>query len=194
MKYLNYLLAICLITLLYSPVYASDWQLNQEHSAIAYLSSKQATIETPMMFESNLFREFSGSITESQVELVIELDSLDTKIPIRDERIAEHVFLSKQYPQATVTVTIDGLEQITYERRTVVAMLAMRGQNHSVPAEVIIDRSNPNTLRIQTVTPALVDANSYGMLEGFAKLKELAGLMQIPTTIPVSLYLVFNPK
>ena len=194
MKYLRYLLITCSITLLCLPAYASNWQLNQERSAISYLSSKQASPETAMIFESNLFHEFSGNIKNSQIELVIELNSLDTKVPIRDERIAEHVFLSKQYPQATITATIENLEQITYQRKQMTALLTMRGQSHNVQAEVIIERSSPDTLHIQTVTPVLVDANAYGMLEGFAKLKELVGLMQIPTTIPVSLYLVFNTK
>ncbi|MXX98400.1 MAG: YceI family protein, partial [Gammaproteobacteria bacterium] len=123
-----------------------------------------------------------------------DLNSLDTNVPIRDERIAEHVFLSKQYPQAIVSATIDGLEQLNYARKQIEATLAMRGQSHRLQGEVIVKRSNPDTLQIQTVTPILVDANAYGMLDGFAKLKELVGLMQIPTTIPVSLHLVFDAK
>ena len=194
MKHFKKLSIIYLITLFCLPAYASDWQLNREQSAISYLSSKQATAETPLIFESNLFHEFSGSIKGSQIELVIDLNSLDTNVPIRDERIAEHVFLSKQYPQAIVSATIDGLEQLNYARKQIEATLAMRGQSHRLQGEVIVKRSNPDTLQIQTVTPILVDANAYGMLDGFAKLKELVGLMQIPTTIPVSLHLVFDAK
>ena len=40
----------------------------------------------------------------------------------------------------------------------------------------------------------LVNANAHGMLEGFTMLKQLVGLMQIPMTIPVSLYLVFEAE
>ncbi len=192
MKNLKRLLIIYSLILFCLPADAADWQLNRERSAISYLSSKQATVETPMMFESNLFREFSGTIDGAQVELVVELDSLDTKVPIRDERVAEHVFLTKQYPQATVSATIDGIEQISYERKQIAATLTMRGQSHGVQAEVIIERSDPRTLRIQTTTPVLVNANAYGMLDGFATLKQLVGLMQIPMTIPVSLHLVFE--
>ncbi|MBC6414618.1 MAG: YceI family protein [Chromatiales bacterium] len=194
MKHLRYLLIIGLIAWFFLPAYAADWQLDSERSAITYLSSKQATIDTSMIFESNLFHKFSASIKDSQLELTIDLSSLDTKVAIRDERVAEHVFLTQQYPYAVVTATIDDIEQITYQRLQTTAMLAMRGQSHSVQAELIIERINPDTLRIQTVTPVLVDANAYGMLEGFAKLKALVGLMQIPTVIPVSLHLVFNAQ
>ena len=192
MKNLKRLLIIYLLILFCLPVNAADWQLNRERSSISYLSSKQATVETPLMFESNLFREFSGTIDGTQVELVVELDSLDTKVPIRDERVAEHVFLSKQYPQAIVSATVDDIEQLNYERKQISATLTMRGQSRDLQAEVIIERSDPKTLRIQTTTPVLVDANAYGMLDGFATLKQLVGLMQIPTTIPVSLHLVFE--
>ena len=192
MKNLKPLLIIYSAIFFCLPAYAAEWQLNQERSAINYLSSKQATAETSLIFESNLFREFSGSIDGSQIELVIELNSLDTKIPIRDERIAEHVFLSKQYPQAIVSATLDDIEELAYARKQIEATLTLRGQTRSLQAELIVERSNPRTLQIQTVTPVLIDANAYGMLEGFAKLKELAGLMQIPMTIPVSLHLVFE--
>ena len=194
MKNLKPLLIIYSLVLFCLPAYAADWQLNPERSAISYLSSKQATAETPLMFESNLFHEFSGTIDGAQVELVVELDSLDTKVPIRDERVAEHVFLSKQYPQATVSATVDDIEQLSYARKQISATLTMRGQSRDLQAEVIIERSDPKTLRIQTTTPVLVDANAYGMLDGFAILKQLVGLMQIPTTIPVSLHLVFETK
>ena len=194
MKEFKRLLIIYSATLFFLPAYAADWQLNKERSAINYLSSKQATAETPLIFENNLFREFSGTIDGSHAELVIELNSLDTKIPIRDERIAEHVFLSKQYPQAIISATIDGIEQLNYARQQIEATLGLRGKTQDLQAEVIIERINPQTLQIQTVTPILIDADAYGMLEGFAKLKELAGLMQIPTTIPVSLHLVFEAK
>ena len=192
MKNLKRLLIICSLVFVCLPVSAADWQLNRDRSAISYLSSKQATVETPLMFESNLFREFSGTINGTQVELVVELDSLDTKVPIRNERVAEHVFLSKQYPQATVSATVDDIEQLSYARQQISATLTMRGQSRDLQAEVIIERSDPQTLRIQTTTPVLVDANAYGMLDGFATLKQLVGLMQIPTTIPVSLNLVFE--
>ncbi len=192
MKNLKRLLIIYSLILFCLPVNAADWQLNRERSSISYLSSKQATVETPLMFESNLFREFSGTIDGTQVELVVELDSLDTKVPIRDERVAEHVFLSKQYPQAIVSATVDDIEQLSYESKQISATLTMRGQSRDLQAEVIIERSDPKTLRIQTTTPVLVDANAYGMLDGFATLKQLVGLMQIPTTIPVSLHLVFE--
>ena len=194
MKNLKRLLIIYSLILFCLPAHAADWQLNRERSAISYLSSKQATADTPLMFESNLFREFSGTIDGSQVELVVELDSLDTKVPIRDERVAEHVFLSKQYPQATVSATVDGIEQLSYERKQISATLTMRGQSRNLQAEVIIERSDPKTLRMQTTTPVLVNANAYGMLEGFAILKQLVGLMQIPMTIPVSFHLVFETE
>ena len=194
MKNLKRLLIIYSLILFCLPAHAADWQLNRERSAISYLSSKQATADTPLMFESNLFREFSGTIDGSQVELVVELDSLDTKVPIRDKRVAEHVFLSKQYPQATVSATVDGIEQLSYERKQISATLTMRGQSRNLQAEVIIERSDPKTLRMQTTTPVLVNANAYGMLEGFTILKQLVGLMQIPMTIPVSFHLVFETE
>ena len=180
------------ILFLANACYAAEWVLLPERSAISYLSTKLPAEGASLIFEPNLFRKFSGTIDGSDFKLVIDLKSLDTKIPIRDERIAEHVFLTKQYPEAVVTASLADLDQIDLLlAKRVTAQLAMRAKVNSVTAELILTRADKDTLIIQTRTPVLVDARAYGMLEGFGELEKIAGLSYIPTTIPVSLYLVF---
>ena len=180
------------ILLLGNASYAAEWVLLPERSAISYLSTKLPVQGASLIFESNLFRDFSGTIDDSDFKLMIDLKSLDTRIPIRDERIAEHVFLTSQYPEAVVTASLEDLDQLELLlAKRVSAQLAMRGKTNSVTAELILNRGDKDTLIIQTSTPVLVDARAYGMLEGFGELEKLAGLSYIPTTIPVSLYLVF---
>lgn len=185
-------LLILLISLIGSLANATEWNLVLERSTISYLSTKLPVEDGSLIFEPNLFRKFSGVIDGSEVNLTIELNSLDTKIPIRDERIAEHVFLSKQFPQALITASVVDLDKMDKSiAKRVAAQLTLRGKTHSVNADLIIDRMDESTLAVQTSTPILIDTKAYGMLEGFGKLEEIAGLFYIPTTIPVSLHLVF---
>ena len=70
------------------PALAADpfehgWQLDPEASAITFLSVKKDTIA-----ETSQFAAISGQITERGVaQLIIALDSVDTKIDLRNVRM-----------------------------------------------------------------------------------------------------------
>ena len=181
-----------LLLLAASPVYASDWMIDKDRSAITYLSTKMSGTNT--IFENNRFTNFSGEISRGgEVVLSIDLGSVVTGVAIRDERVKEHVFDVKNHPRATVKLSVGEFEAADYQSgrtQTVEASLTLRGVTHRVKGEVSVAWAGGDLL-VQTQSPVLVDARGYGMLEGFEALKNIVQLSNIPTTIPVSFKLVF---
>ncbi len=177
-------------------VVAADWRLDGEASSLQYLSSKLVRGNFAAIFESNVFAQVSGEIRDNQLVLVVNTASVNTKIPIRDTRVAEHVFQSGRYPIAIVTTAVDQklLNEMavgTVEVRDVQAKLTLRDITHTVSGKVVVVRTQTDRLLVQTVEPILVDAAQYAMTEGFLTLQEIAKLFKIPTVIPVSFSLRF---
>ena len=66
----------------------AGWDLDQSNSSIEFISIKNNQIP-----ENHNFQKISGNITsEGLVNVIIDLDSVDTKIPIRNERMRNLFF------------------------------------------------------------------------------------------------------
>lgn len=170
---------------------AADWTLARDESSVSYLSSKM-TAAFSTVFENNRFRVFSGAISDAgDVTLDIDLNSVDTGVPIRDERVKEHAFDAGRHPTATIKASVGPVDKRLFGRtQTVEAALTMRGVTRQVRGEVSVTRDDGRLL-VQTVSPIPLNAVDYGMAGGFEILKGLVKLFNIPTTIPVSFKLVF---
>ncbi|MCR3835301.1 DUF2846 domain-containing protein [Pseudomonas aeruginosa] len=84
---------ICLgLALLALPVQAA-WYLDYESSRLSFISTKNATLS-----EVGRFLVMHGKVDDKgQARLRVELDSVSTDIPLRDERIREHQFETGSY-------------------------------------------------------------------------------------------------
>ncbi|MBO6764410.1 MAG: YceI family protein [Maricaulis sp.] len=81
----------------------NDWQLDRETSSVGFVSIKSGEIA-----EAHHFTNLTGSVAEDgTAELLIALDSVETGIEIRNERMREHFFQTGEYPQARLTAQID---------------------------------------------------------------------------------------
>ncbi len=191
-------ISLLLLLLVVAPGARAEWVLQPHLSSISFLSSKLFQDSLFAIFEENHFRTFKGSInSKHQLRLHIDLNSVDTKIPVRDERIKEHVFRVAEYPEAVVSLGLDKAMveefQVGMVRRFQTrARLNLRGQNRPVEVEVSVTRPAEDVLVVYSVAPLLFNAMEYGMAEDFALLSSIAGLLKIPTTIPISFQLFFR--
>ena len=194
---MRYLILLCLAL---SPGAFADWKLDAARSSITYLSTKIVAGVHGTIFEPNRFHRFSATIADGgEVRVVIDLDSVDTGVAIRDERVKEHAFAVARHPRATVSLALPQAarrgwapgETAVYDLS---AELDLRGQARPVGAVVRVTGLDGGGLSVQTVEPILVDAKAYGMLDGFETLRALVGLFKIPPTIPVSVNMVFAPS
>lgn len=172
---------------------SADWSLDNEASSLHYLTSKAGAIT-----ELNAFTELSGSIKgDGLAVLDISLASVDTAIPIRDERMRTILFKVDDNPLASVEVDVSQLPLDTLSagellHEHLVAALTLNGVTNSVETEFTISVLEDGDLLISNRVPLVIDAGAYGLAEGVEALREVAGLPSINNNAVVSFSLVYR--
>lgn len=168
-----------------SPVLAG-WTLDPERSAVTYVSIKSKDIP-----ENNSFREMRGQIDdEGQAVVTLMLDSVETLIPIRNERMREMLFDTANYKEAELKARIDPktLESLVVgqvQRIAAEGHLSLHGQTQTLTLSMMVGRLDADTLMVATAEPLLVEASKFGLSAGVEKLREIAGLPGISGAVPV---------
>ena len=170
------------------------WDLDNERSVVNFISVKNASIA-----ELHYFRSVTGGIdAEGNATLVIDLDSVETLIPIRNQRMRELLFETVRFPAATLTAPVpsdlDGLE--AGETRDVDFEVSVELHGKTVPyaAGADVTRLADGSLRVTLSEPILVKAADFGLAEGIETLRNVAGLDTISTAVPVTATLVFTEE
>ncbi|MEQ8953921.1 MAG: YceI family protein [Gammaproteobacteria bacterium] len=169
-----------------------QWTLDNDASRLSFV-----TIKADHVAEVHTFDLLSGSISSSgQAEITIELVSINTLIEIRDERMQNLLFETSIFPEATVTASVDAnriaalgagqtlIEPLQFE-------LAMHGGSNSYTTDVLITRTDTGVI-VSTLSPVIVNANSFDLVQGVEALREVAGLPRISNAVPVSFTVSFN--
>ena len=184
------------ITLLFSialPAQA-DWVLEQGKSTMSFV-----TVKNGMIAEAHSFKKLSGRVSQDGLAtLEVDLASVDTLIPIRDERMREMLFDTANFPTANITVQLDGeilrqLQSASATKLEVFGNLEVRGQTQRISASLVVGGSKDGGVLVSTDKPVLVAANQFDLLNGVEKLREVAGLSSITPVVPVSFALRFKP-
>ena len=177
-----------------TPTWA-DWALNNAQSQLSFISIKKGDIA-----EVHRFDQLDGRVDASgNVTLNIQLASVDTAIPIRDQRMREMLFNTNAFPRATLTTKVDSsaLDKLAsgdIVTSTVEGKLSLHDQTGAVTAELAIARLGPSKLLVSSRKPLVVQADDYKLSEGVEKLREVAGLSSISKAVPVSFVLTFDKK
>lgn len=182
------------LALCYSSLAHAGWELDPAGSQLNFISVKKGNIG-----EVHRFSRMSGSVEGNQAELVIELDSVDTRIGIRDERMREFLFETSLYPVARVSTSVDlaameALQPGAMSVSETEVILSLHGQSKAMPVELGITRLGADQVLVFSRTPVIVRADQFGLLPGIQKLMELAGLPSISSAVPVSFSLVFSRR
>jgi polyisoprenoid-binding protein YceI len=181
-----------LLVLSYGSAYA-DWALVNDASRLSFVSTKKDAVA-----EVHSFRELSGTMDNAGTTVFkIQLASVDTKVPVRDERMREMLFDTKTFPVATLTAKLDatkieGLMPGQTMTQSIEGELSLHGLKHAVKAEVLIARLAADRLLVVSTAPLVVNAADFGLDAGIEKLRAVAQLPAISTAVPVSFVLTFH--
>lgn len=172
--------------------FADTWQLSSEASELYFASVKNDTVQ-----ETHRFTSFSGTIENGALSISIPLSSLDTTIPIRNERMLEHLFDASNHPTVTATAQLpealyDTSNAPVSEVATIPLELSIAGETISVDAAVQVTHLTETTLLATTSKPILVNAKAFGLVAGIEKLREIAGLQAIDYVVPVTFTVQFD--
>ncbi|MFD1217861.1 MULTISPECIES: YceI family protein [Microbulbifer] len=186
--------SVALAALLALPVSAfADWQLLGDDSSVNFVSVKKSTIA-----ETHHFKSLTGSISDAgQAKLTIDLASVETSIPIRNERMQKMLFETAKFAKATISTNVDAARLKALkpgETMTVAAdvTVEVHGQQRTEKADLQVTGLAGNQVQVTTNAPIIVNAGNYKLLEGIEKLREVAGLDSISPIVPVTATLVFK--
>ena len=162
-----------------------------DKSDIRFISVKNAAIA-----EVHHFRSLSGSIDGDEVQVVIPLVDVETLIPIRNERMQKMLFETDSFPKATLSGSIDmaavmALENGGFTEMAVNLVLDLHGKQQPISTTVGVSRLG-DEIHVSTGQPIILNAASFGLTPGIERLREVAGLQNIATQVPVTANLVFK--
>jgi polyisoprenoid-binding protein YceI len=173
----------------------ADWVLDNKASNLNFVSTKKNTIS-----EVNHFRQLSGQINPDGKAIVsIELTSVETNIPIRNERIMNYLFETDHFSTANVNADFESglistIKVGEVKNIKLPFMLNLHGHSVTLSTNVNLIKTKNNQMLVIALEPVILNANDFSLIKGINKLQELAGLSSINQAIPVSFSLVFNKQ
>ncbi len=183
-----------LMLLLLSGSISAAWTLNNDDSRLSFISIKKGAVA-----EIHKFTHLSGTVDKKgKVEAVIQLASVDTAVPIRDERMRDMLFQTNLFPTAGVSAQVDtkmfaGLEPGKFHNTETEITVSLRDQSKQYKAVVSVVKLQGGSLMVSTIHPIIVNAGDFELTKGVEELRKIANLPAISTAVPVSLVLVFDP-
>ncbi|MGB1262114.1 MAG: YceI family protein [Cognaticolwellia sp.] len=181
-----------LFTAISAPTFAT-WTLDNNASRLNFVSVKKGTVA-----ENHQFTQLSGEINkQAQVNISVDLASVNTHIAIRDQRMKKFVFETDKFSAATFVAQLDKsllqtLKVGEVQTLNVDGKIAFHGQQQGATVEVSVVKLAENKILVNTIKPFFINADAYGVVAGINKLKELASLPSINTVVPVNFSVTFN--
>ncbi len=165
-----------------------NYQLDPNLSSVSFATTKKQYIVEPATL--NLL---SGALSEKgEFQVIAELKSLSTGVPIRDTRLNELYFDAAKYPNVTVSGVIDWQALAGGPVKTnISADVSIYGNTKKMDFPVIIVPTD-NYLTVSSSAVVVVNAADFGIpTENLAKLAETVGGIEISTQVPLTLSLTF---
>ncbi|WP_437883015.1 YceI family protein [Pseudomonas sp. LRF_L74] len=189
-KLYTFLIAACCAL----PVHA-DWYLDNESSRLTFISTKAGN-----QSEVARFLTLHGQIDEQgQARLRIELDSVSTGIPLRDERLREQLFEVSAFPEALVMATIR-LAPITdlapgaqVELRLPI-QVQIHGRKHGYMADLLATRLDDNRFQVVTLAPLVLNVADFGLGESVEAMRKASRISSINPSVPVGAVMIFTSR
>lgn len=170
----------------------AQWTLDEGRSTIEFITTKNSAIA-----ETHSFGVFTGTVqADGTIAVAIELDSVDTLIPIRNERVREMLFETADFPRAEISAQIDPAQLSKLGSGDVLqtdipATLSLHGLEKSLTVSVVLVGTSEGGILAVTSRPILINAEEFGLSNGVKLLQEVAGLKSISTAVPVFFQLSF---
>ncbi len=170
----------------------ADWTLDGSASSFHYVTSKNAAVS-----EVNSITGLSGGISNDVATLRLDLATVNTAIEIRDQRMRDIVFQVAQFPEATITVPVDGdmidsLKPGVPASATYTATVTLHGMTQEIAADLQVIKLDANTLQVNLAKPLIVGAAAFGLTDGVEELRNIAGLNNINPNVVVDFSLLYR--
>ena len=166
--------------------------LDKSQSSINFISTKNQHIS-----EQHRFDNYSGQLDDQgKLTITIDITSVNTLIPIRNERMQKMLFNMSEYSVATFTAQIDPalikLQTGELKRTTIAGEMTIAGNTAPVSFEVALIGLQNGSVSATTVKPTIISATAFNLDDGVAALQQVAMLQSISKAIPLSFSATFS--
>ncbi|MEX0327768.1 MAG: OmpA family protein [Ruegeria sp.] len=157
------------------------WKLDAASSELQFLSVKKSSIA-----ENSGFASLSGVIgADGAAEIRVQMDSVDTKIDLRNVRMRFLFFETFNYPEAIITAQLPAADLVDLHqaRHKIIDLpykLALHGVEKEGVAQVAITLVDNDRVAVANTTPIAIALTDFNLEEGRAKLEEAAGVDILP--------------
>jgi len=193
MNVLRILWVITLFSLLgLSSSVMAGYTLNEDSSQINFISVKNNTVG-----EVHTLNGLSGAIDDNgQVRITINLDRVETRVPVRNERLKALFFETSKFPLATAKIAVDIVKINTLTEGEIMNQVLsvnvdLHGVRAEIPVRVQVIGLSDHKLSVTVTEPVLLDVKDFDLLDGLTALKTIAKLPSISSSVPVTAQLLF---
>lgn len=187
-------LAFALLATAAVPAHA-DWYLDNESSRLSFVTTKNTEIA-----EVHRFLVLHGKVdSKGAAQLEVELESVNSGIPLRDERMRNQLFEIKTFPEALINTQIN-LQPINdlapgaqLELRLPMSV-TLHGKTQTYSAELLATRLDDRRFQVVTLEPVVLHAEDFELVPGVTALRKAAGLASISLSVPVGAVLIFTAR
>lgn len=193
-------LASCLFTAAFTQNAWADWTVDNEASDFHFVTTKAGAPGTTTITEVQRFKDIAGSVTDDGgITFSVQTDSVETSVPLRNNRLRDILFQSAHFPVATFSgqITPANIKKLKTGDMTdidVPGTLALVGISKPVTAKLRVVRMTGNRLLASTREPLVVNANDYGLQAGVDALRSVMGLNVLSPSAPVDFSVVLTQK
>lgn len=162
--------------------FQNGWTLKRDASSIRFQTVKNVT-----KVESSTFADFEGGIDETgKAKIIVFLDSVDTKIDLRNVRMRFLLFETFQFPQAVISAQIDPalLSDLPSTKRKFIPLkfnMELHGAQASFDTEVSATLLSDDLVAISSTVPISIPTSAFNLDGGVKKLEEAAKVTIIPS-------------
>ncbi|MCL9773899.1 YceI family protein [Vibrio methylphosphonaticus] len=174
---------------------SASWMLDNEESSLKFISTKKNAAS-----EVHHFDAMSGNISDDgKAAVMLDLSSVETNIEIRNERLKSMLFDVASFKSATITTVIDmskldGTDIGGIYSSVLDVTVDLHGKQKTYPAHLTVMKMSDDKIVVAADDPIIVNAADFGLEEGIEKLREIAALPSIATSVPVTFLLVYEQK
>jgi polyisoprenoid-binding protein YceI len=178
---------------------AARWNVDVPQSDLHFVTTKAGKSGIAAVQEVQSFTAFTGVLDGTgQVQLAIDLASVQTHIPLRDQRVRDMLFKVTEHPRAQFTAQFDmsalkGLKTGQFKDVNVGGTLAINGTSQPLATDLRVVKLAHGALLVSTLQPIVVDLQKYDLSEGVTALHDVMALDVLSASAPVSFSLLLNP-
>ena len=173
----------------------ANWYLDGESSRLSFISTKNTHTA-----EVQRFLVLHGKVDgNGAAQLQVEMESVNSGIPLRDERMRNDLFEIKTFPEALISAQIN-LQPINdlapgaqLELRLPLTV-SLHGKQHRYDAELLATRLDDRRFQVVTLEPVVISAADFDLVPGLERLRKLADLSAISLSVPVGAVLIFTAR